>query len=160
MIVKRDLRIGDIEKHLSDIIDTLEVIANNMPSDFHEFKNIGLVKDGLYKKVEFVIESIIDICNIINSDLRLGVPEVEDNIIDNLGRKKIFDEKVVELIKEMKGFRNILVHKYGEIDDSKAYESIKDGLKDFEIIIKEVEKFLAGRKKECGGKFCGGGFSR
>jgi len=42
----------------------------------------------------------------------------------------------------MKGFRNILIHKYGEIDDEKAYENIKEGLKDFEKIIKEIEGFL------------------
>ena len=33
----------------------------------------------------------------------------------------------------MKGFRNILVHKYGEIDDRKAYQDIKNGLEDFSI---------------------------
>jgi len=42
----------------------------------------------------------------------------------------------------MKKFRNVLVHKYGDIDDKKAYEDIKEGLKDFEHIINEIEKFL------------------
>ena len=42
----------------------------------------------------------------------------------------------------MKGFRNILVHRYGEIDDDIAYEEIKNGLKDFEEFEKEIESFL------------------
>ena len=42
----------------------------------------------------------------------------------------------------MKSFRNILVHKYGEIDDKKAFENIKEGIKDFELIVSEIEDFL------------------
>jgi len=47
-----------------------------------------------------------------------------------------------EKIKSMKGFRNILVHRYGEIDDDLVYEEIKNGLKDFEEFEKKIESFL------------------
>ena len=46
----------------------------------------------------------------------------------------------------MKRFRNILVHKYGEIDDKQAFESIHEGLRDFELFINEIEKFLKKNK--------------
>ncbi len=49
---------------------------------------------------------------------------------------------MIELINEMKKFRNIFIHRYGEIDDELAYETIKEGLKDFEMIVKEVEEFI------------------
>lgn len=42
----------------------------------------------------------------------------------------------------MKGFRNILVHKYGEVDDDLVYENLSDRLGDFELFIKEVLIFL------------------
>ena len=42
----------------------------------------------------------------------------------------------------MKGFRNILAHRYGKINDEQAYEDVKDGLKDFELIINEIEEFF------------------
>lgn len=113
-----------------------------MPADLEGFLKLGLVKDGIYKKIEFAIENIIDICSIINSDLRLGSPETEDSIFDNLEKNKILNKKALDLIREMKGFRNILVHKYGDIDDERAFETIKEGLKDFEVIIKEIETFL------------------
>ena len=100
------------------------------------------MRDAIYKEIEFSIELIIDICAIINSDLDLGTPETEDSIIDNLENKKILPEKIVKIIREMKGFRNILVHKYGELNDEQAFESIKDGLQDFDLIIKEIEMFL------------------
>lgn len=109
---------------------------------------MGLAKDGLYKKTEFAIESIIDVCNIINSDLRLGIPEAEEDILKNLRDNKIFDAKIINLISQMKRFRNVLVHKYEDIDDKKAYESIKEGLKDFELIVKEIEGFLEKQKRK------------
>ena len=140
MIKKRELRKKQIEKKISDILESVRIIEENLPEEFEDFSNSGLIKDGIYKKIEFVIESVIDICNIINSDLRLGMPEDEDAILKNL--KNIFKPSTIELIEEMKRFRNILVHRYGQIEDLRAFETIKDGLQDFETIIKNFEEFL------------------
>lgn len=148
MIKRNGLRVNDIEKKISDLLDNLEIIKDNLPNDVNGFLGLGLVKDGLYKKAEFAIELVLDICNIINSDLRLGVPENEDDLLDNLESKRIFSKAIVDLIREMKKFRNVLVHKYGNIDDAKAYRDIYDGLEDFEKIIPEIEKFLEKHKKE------------
>ncbi len=43
----------------------------------------------------------------------------------------------------MKGFRNILVHKYGKLNDSKAFKNIKEDLDDFSEFIEGIENFLA-----------------
>ena len=103
----RNIRKKLIEDKLSLITDSINEVSDNLPSDFKEFAKLGLIKDGIYKKIEFAIENIIDICNIINSDLRLGVPEVEDDIFNNLETKKIFDKKIIDIIKEMKSFRKL-----------------------------------------------------
>jgi|SRR3989344_1074474 len=146
MIEKKGLRIKEIERSISDITDSIEIVESNLPENFDEFRNFGLKKDGIYKKIEFAIQNIIDICNVINSDLRLGVPDVEDDIFDNLEKKGIFEKKIMDILREMKGSRNILVHKYGTINDKIAFEDIKQGLEDFELIIQEVEKFLEKHK--------------
>ena len=140
------IRIELIEKKIADMIDAINKVGDNLPSEFSEFQSLGLIKDGLYEQVEYGIELVIDVFSMINSDLNLGFPENEDHIIDHIERANVFDKKIIDLVKEMKGFRNILVHKYGEIDDSKAYENIKEGLKDFETIVAELEKFLEKHK--------------
>ncbi len=146
MIKKKKLRKEIIESKLNDVIESISIVSDNFPDNFVSFENSGLVKDGIYKKIEFAIDSIIDICYIINSDLRLGTPEEEEDIFDNLKSNKIFKRDIISLIKEMKGFRNILVHKYGKIDDKKAFETMKEEMKDFEKIIKETEMFLKKHK--------------
>lgn len=42
----------------------------------------------------------------------------------------------------MKGFRNILVHRYGKIDDTLAFKILTESISDFYDFIKEIEKFL------------------
>ena len=135
-------RISIIKHKIKEIEESLSLIEENLPENYENFVGLGLVKDGIYKKIEFCIENMLDICSIINSDLNIGIPSSEDDIIDNLEKKKLINKKLSEKIKEMKGFRNILVHRYGRIDDEIAFESIKSGLKDFSNFIEEIEKLL------------------
>jgi len=84
------MRIQIIETKIAEIRDNLSIIQDNLPNDVNEFVQLGLVKDGIYKKIEFCIQSIYDICSIINTDLHLGIPEGDERIIDNLEQKNIF----------------------------------------------------------------------
>jgi len=58
----------------------LKIIEENLPNNVNEFKALGLVKDGIYKKIEASIQEVISICSIINSDLKLGIPSNRDDI--------------------------------------------------------------------------------
>jgi uncharacterized protein YutE (UPF0331/DUF86 family) len=131
---------------LKEIKDSLETVKTHLPQTLEEFLGLGLIKNGIYKSIEFMIENVLDICKIINTDLNLGLPKKDVDIIENLVKHKIVSKELGEKIKEMKSFRNILVHRYGEIDDEIAYEEIKNGLKDFDDFEKEIEKFLKSRK--------------
>jgi len=146
MIIKKELRIKEIEDNLSSVYEAVEIVSENLPKSFNKFSELGLKKDGIYKKIEFAIESILDIFNIINSDLRLGVPDVEEEIIDNIEKNNLLDKSAIEIVREMKKFRNVLVHKYGKIDDRLAFESVVQGISDFEIVLKEIESFLKRNK--------------
>ena len=136
------LRKNLIKHKIEEMIINIKIVENNLPRTFNEFKDLGLIKDGIYKRIENSIEKIIDICNILNTDLGLKIPSSEDDIIKNLEEKKIFSEKVIAKINEMKGFRNVLVHKYNSIDDENAFHSIKQALVDFNLFNEEVNWFL------------------
>ncbi len=60
-------------------------------------------------------------------------------------RNEILDNEMKEKLKAMKGFRNILVHRYGKIDDKIAFNILKENIKDFWLFIEKIEDFL--RKK-------------
>ena len=76
------------------------------------------------------------------------MPSEEEELFEKLEKGKIISSGLRKTLTKMKGLRNILVHKYGEIDDKKAFENIKEGLKDFEMIIKEIEELLKEQKEK------------
>jgi len=121
---RKILRKNRIEQKLKEIADSVEAIKENLPATFDEFKLLGLKKDGIYKKTEFIIQNMIDVCSIINSDLALGIVSEEISVVSNLFKNNILSAKWETLLKEMKGFRNILTHEYSEIDDEIAFENI------------------------------------
>lgn len=54
----------------------------------------------------------------------------------------IFDKELGEKLKTMKGFRNIVVHRYGSIDDKLAFQTLQEHLEDFQYFTRQVEDFL------------------
>jgi uncharacterized protein YutE (UPF0331/DUF86 family) len=142
MTRKRNLRTELIRSKLVDIEDSVSLVEANLPSSFEEFSQLGLVKDGIYKRMEFAIENIIDICSIINSDLHLGVPESEESFVESLANIGILTQNMAEKTRRMKGFRNIIVHRYGRIDDLLAHKILTEHMEDFYEFIESIEQFL------------------
>jgi uncharacterized protein YutE (UPF0331/DUF86 family) len=84
-----------------------------------------------------------DICAIINSDMKISSPGEEDDIIDNLVKNKLLSQSIGKKIKELKGFRNIIIRRYGKIDDKLSFELIKENLGDFDKIIERVKDIVS-----------------
>ena len=78
----------------------------------------------------------------IVSHQKLGIPQSEDDLIHFLEKKKILTPELVKRLKEMKGFRNILVHKYGELNDHQAYHFLSTELDDFTLFEQAINKYL------------------
>jgi uncharacterized protein YutE (UPF0331/DUF86 family) len=94
------------------------------------------------KTIQLAIESVIDILAIIVMKERLGPPTEEDSFINLIEEEELLSADVLLRIREMKGFRNILVHKYGTLDDGKAYNNIVKGRSDFDLFEAEIRHYL------------------
>ena len=135
-----------IKSKIEEILESLKLVGENLPEDFETFQSLGIVKDGIYKRVEFAIQDVLDICAIINSDLKLGIPEREEDVFEGLVRAGILSREMANKLRLMKGFRNILVHRYGRINDELAFETIHEHLNDIYEFVELIEKFLEGQK--------------
>lgn len=131
-----------IKTKIREIEESIELIKENLPEELGNFLELGLIKDGIYKRMEFAIEYVIDICAVITTDLDRGVSTSEEDIIEKVVTNKILSVRMGRKVKDMKGFRNFLVYRYGSIDDNVAFEVIKGGLEYFSEFIEEIEKFL------------------
>lgn len=144
MIKKEIERREKIRYLLCEIDESLTLIRENLPDHYvlNDFLALGLLKDGMYKRLEYVLQCIFDICAIINRDLKLGIPQNDDDIITNLAKKGIIDARFLDILRNMKGMRNILVHQYGKINDEIVFEVLMTQLDDIELICKKICTFL------------------
>ncbi|MCX9073059.1 MAG: DUF86 domain-containing protein [Candidatus Methanoperedens sp.] len=136
------MRTEIIRTKIAEIEESLKMIRDNLPPGFDEFRSLGLIKDGMHKRIEFCIENVFDICAIINTDLKLGIPQSDDDILEIMVRKGIIDQEIQSNLKLMKGFRNIIVHRYGRIDDRLSYEFLSERLEDFDKFIMIIRDYL------------------
>jgi uncharacterized protein YutE (UPF0331/DUF86 family) len=139
---RKGLRETIIRVKITEIVDCVSLVREHLPESAEDFIRLGLVKDGIYKRIEFAIEDVFDICAIINTDLALGVPAEDADILENLVNKDIISKKMRNKIQTMKGFRNIVVHRYGKIDDRLAFDLLIAHLNDFADFIDEIEQFF------------------
>ena len=125
------MRIILIKTKIKEMEESLAIIEEYLPDTGEEFLSLGIIKDGIYKRLEFCIENVFDICAVLNADHNLGVPGSDEDIVDNLIRNKVLPDEIKEKLGAMKGFRNIMVHRYGKLDDDLAFNIVSENLGDF-----------------------------
>jgi uncharacterized protein YutE (UPF0331/DUF86 family) len=127
-------KIDQLEGYLRDL-------RTIMPQDFTAYEKIEK-KRACERLLQVSMEAVIDVCHLLVTGLRLGIPSEEDDLFEKLEAAGIVSPPMSEALKEMKGFRNILVHEYARIDDRIVYEVAKTKLGDFETFEHEVLHYL------------------
>ena len=130
-----------IELKLEEMMNYIYELQEMMPSDEEYYTNL-VRRRACEKTIEIAIDSLIDIASLIVASERFGLPIDEGNIIDLIAEHNVIDKELGEKIKDMKGFRNILVHRYGHVDDEIVYRILLTGLSDFYDFEKQVDRYL------------------
>ena len=135
-----------IYSKIAEVEESIDMVKKNLPGHMDGFISLGIIKDGIYKRLEYAIENVFDICHVINADLSLGVPSSEEDVIQNLKTEDILDADISNRLKNMRRFRNIVVHRYGKIDDRIAFSLLESELEDFTLFTGRIMAFLKGLK--------------
>lgn len=126
-------------------IDELEGYLRELrqisPESFEEYQKIEK-RRACERLLQISVECVIDICQLFVSGLRLGLPSEEDDLFEKLEQAGVLSGEMKATVKEMKAFRNILVHEYGWVDDRIVYEAVKTKSGDFETFMGEILKAL------------------
>jgi uncharacterized protein YutE (UPF0331/DUF86 family) len=88
--------------------------------------------------LQISIECVIDVCGLLVSGLRLGLPAEEDDLIEKLEQAGLISSEMAKVLRTMKGFRNILVHEYGRIDNVLVFAMATRRLQDFDAFKTEI----------------------
>ncbi|MGQ9723723.1 MAG: type VII toxin-antitoxin system HepT family RNase toxin [Candidatus Jordarchaeum sp.] len=136
MEVDRNLIEGKIDI-IERNIKFLEQYKDSKIKEFEKnYKDIQAVKYSLLEIIEFCI----DIANHIISVSGYRRAETYSEIFQILGEEKVISQGLSEKMQNMAKFRNLLVHRYGEIENRKLLEIIKKNLDDVKEFEKEIEK--------------------
>lgn len=83
----------------------------------------------------------MDTCALLVKELKLGLPSAEEEFLEKL-KGRVLELAIVDNLKKMKSFRNLLVHSYAKIEDEKVFEILENRLGDFEDFKTQILKFL------------------
>ena len=61
--------------------------------------------------------------------------------IEELYKNKIINQNLKEKVADLISFRNLLVHRYGKIDEKLEFENIKENHEDILEFVKRIELF-------------------
>lgn len=128
------VKVDELEGYLGE----LRAIA---PRSFQEFQRIE-IRRACERLLQISVECVIDVCSLLVSGLRLGLPAEEDDLFEKLAEAGFISSEMRDNLRRMKGFRNILVHEYGRINDHLVYETATGRLDDFESFKRVVIEIL------------------
>lgn len=103
------------------------------------------LKCAVERNFHLALECIIDIGEIVISNLDLEKPETYRDVIRILAKHSILERGLAKKLEKAIGFRNILVHGYADVDIKKLHAFLKK-LEDFDEFAKQIVKFIEKKK--------------
>ena len=131
-----------IESKLDIIERNLEFLDEFEYVDSEEFlDSYRDVQAAKYSLLE-IIECCIDIASHIIAVKGMGRVEEYRGMFYLLGENGVIEKGLAERLGDMAGFRNLLVHRYGDVDNEAVLEMIKSELSDVVEFERAVVRFV------------------
>ena len=88
--------------------------------------------------LQIAIQAALDVASHIVSDERLGEPRTNRELFSLLVRGGVLPEALAERLGAMAGFRNVLVHGYGDVDLAVVKDVVENRTGDLLDFVREV----------------------
>ncbi len=128
-------KMDELEKYLRELDEYL-------PEEEENYLKNGLRKRACERTFQLASENLLDICNLIISEKGFGIPTDSKDCVRKLAENGVILGSLSTRLEELVGFRNLLVHQYGRVDDSKAYSYLNVESKDFYEFIETINKYI------------------
>jgi uncharacterized protein YutE (UPF0331/DUF86 family) len=131
-----------IESRIRDVNDALQLLSHLMLRGFEELS----VHEKLSMRylVIQLVEASASICVRVLISLYNESIESYAQCFYRVAAKGVIPGDLAHRLASAARLRNLLVHRYWAISDRRVYESVKEGLRDFENYIRYVKLLLEG----------------
>lgn len=131
------------------VVDKLELI-NQYTNDLKRMRGMSkekyvadmVTRRAVERTLLNLIQSCIDLAQHVRSSLALPPGETSKQEIEALGDADVISAETQERMEEAVGFRNVLAHRYGDVDHEVVFEVLHDDLHWFEQLQREVAQWL------------------
>ncbi|MCK5057697.1 MAG: DUF86 domain-containing protein [Candidatus Aminicenantes bacterium] len=137
-----EINVEKLKNRINEIKENSEKIKKYSSIPDSEFwqdeRNVLAIKHLLLQS----IEACGSICSHVLAKKFFKSPSSFSDCFENLYNSKIIDKELSNKLRQMARFRNILVHRYWEIDDSKILEYSRNNLQDFDLFLEAILSYL------------------
>jgi uncharacterized protein YutE (UPF0331/DUF86 family) len=122
---------------LDELDGYLGELRSVVPATIEEYRTVEK-RRSCERLLQVSIEAAVDVCSLLVSGLRLGLPGEENDLFEKLADRGVISRPMADLLRRMKGMRNLLVHEYGRVDDELIFDAVAYRLGDFDRFKREI----------------------
>ena len=129
-----------VEKKLAQIVTYVSELRRLARPEAirHDVREERFVEHTL----QLAAQAALDVASHIVSDESLGEPQANRELFDLLARGGWLDPALTQRLSRMAGFRNILVHGYGDVDLAVVEDVVRNRLDDLLQFVEAVQRRL------------------
>ena len=128
-------KIKDAEKYIAELESILPLSLEIYIEDYQK-------RVACERYFEKIIEAVVDIARMTATEKEIYFDQDEELLFNKLAQNKVISQELSLKLKEAKGMRNIIAHKYAEIDDEMVFHAATEEL------INDVGEFIDSIKRE------------
>jgi len=138
----------NINPKLEKLQQYVGYLKNYRKHTIEDLRKNYTLRGAVLHYLQLSIECVIDIGELLISELKLRKPEEAREVIKILAENKIIPDDFAERFAPVASFRNILVHEYAGVDLNKVYSHLRNDLEDFDFYAKCIASFICNLNKQ------------
>lgn len=128
-------KLRQINGYTTDLAEMQGVSKDRYHSDV-------VIQRAVERTLMNLIQACIDLAEHIRATEDLGPAETSKEAIGALGKADIITDQTQRKLEEAVGFRNVLAHRYGNIDHDVVHEVLHEDLEWFERFQREIAQWF------------------
>ena len=128
---------------LDNLREYVKYLKGYSACTIEDLKSDHTLRGAVERYLHLSAECVIDIAEMMISELGLRKPEEYKESIDILGEAGIIPDDFAYYFSPVAGFRNILVHEYTKIDLEEVHRHLQKDLADFEKFSRYIADYLS-----------------
>ena len=139
-----------IEARLQQIRSSLSLLREIQAVEYEDFVLSAAATNIAEPQFQIAIQASLDIGQKIIANLNAPLPQDYADVFAMLGKIGVLPQDFARRLVPMARFRNILVHRYLEVDLNKVHEYLQHNLGDFETFVAYITQFMQEQEAEEG----------